>query len=109
MTMSMPSVLRPVAASAPGIRVAGASAAADFAPLVGSFECEGGPMFTLSQDACDQSGLGPATLTNLLPVEDGFIITLADGSRFGVRRKSADSFQWMSAASGDSFQCSKTD
>ncbi len=75
MTMSMPSVLRPVAASAPGIRVAGASAAADFAPLVGSFECEGGPMFTLSQDACDQSGLGPATLTNLLPVEDGFIIT----------------------------------
>lgn len=85
-----------------------AAASEDFASFVGSYECQSGPSFTMTDSTYDQGGSGPEVIANKLQVENGFIITLADGWKFGVWRKSEDFIEWMSAASGDTFLCNKS-
>lgn len=81
--------------------------AGGFEDYVGQFECENGPSFNLTETTYATAGYENETLSKKLPVEGGFIVTLTDGYRFGLWKKSADLYEWSSGESGDTFLCLK--
>ena len=81
--------------------------AGGFEDFVGQFECENGPSFNLTETTYTLAGDENETFSKKLPVEGGFIVTLTDGYRFGLWKKSADLYEWSSGESGDTFLCLK--
>ena len=79
--------------------------AGGFEDYVGKFECETGPSFNLTETTYARAGDENERLIIKLPVEGGFIVTLTDGYRFGLWKKSADLYEWTSGETGDTFLC----
>ena len=79
--------------------------AGGFEDYVGKFECENGPSFNLTETTYARAGDENERLIIKLPVEGGFIVTLTDGYRFGLWKKSADLYEWTSGETGDTFLC----
>lgn len=75
--------------------------------FVGTYDCPNGPSFELTYDAYTMFGEKAEKITKTLPVENGIILTLYDGYRFGIWKVAASVYEWTSSDTGDSFSCSK--
>lgn len=88
-----------------GMLVAGGppARAQDLPPYVGVWDCSVG-IFTFTRESYN-NGSDIMPFSDIEQDGDNFIISFADGYQIGVSMNGDEAMQWLSMASGDSFEC----
>ena len=85
-----------------------AAGAADDLPYLGDWECPGGPTLSIGVWTYD-SGEGVLEIRSIERDGRSFILTMADGYGVGLSMDGDRAMAWLSMASGDGFDCRRTD
>jgi hypothetical protein len=87
-----------LATATPGI-------AGDDAPYVGSWDC-GVATFSFTKDTYD-AGEGPMPIRKVEKEDGNYILSFDDNYQIGLSSVTKTSMQWLSMASGDTFDCKR--
>lgn len=80
-------------------------AAADEVPYVGSWDC-GVATFSFTNDTYD-AGEGPMPIRKVEKEDGNYILSFDDNYQIGLSSVTKTSMQWLSMASGDTFDCKR--
>lgn len=87
---------------------ASAAGATDDLPYLGDWECPGGPTLSIGVWTYD-SGEGVLEIRSIERDGRSFILTMTDGYGVGLSMDGDRAMAWLSMASGDGFDCRRTD
>jgi hypothetical protein len=79
--------------------------AADDAPYTGRWDC-GVATFSFTKDTYD-SGEGPMPIRKVEKEDGNYILSFDKGYQIGLSSVTKTSMQWLSMASGDTFDCKR--
>lgn len=87
-----------LANTAPGL-------AADDSPYIGRWDC-GVATFSFTKDTYD-AGEGPMPVRKIEKQDGNYILSFDDNYQIGLSSVTKTSMQWLSMASGDTFDCKR--
>jgi hypothetical protein len=79
--------------------------AADNAPYTGTWDC-GVATFSFTKDTYD-AGEGPMPVRKVEKEDGNYILSFDDNYQIGLSSVTKTSMQWLSMASGDTFDCKR--
>lgn len=79
--------------------------AAGHAPYLGSWDC-GVATFSFTKDTYD-AGDGPMPIRKVEKEDGNYILSFDDNYQIGLSSVTQTSMQWLSMASGDTFDCKR--